>query len=254
MKLFYRKFGEGQPLLILHGLFGQSDNWNTLAKQFSEQGFSVYTIDQRNHGLSPHSDEMSFSSMSSDLLELINDLALKNVILLGHSLGGKTVMQFAIDNPKMADKIIIADIAPKYYAPHHQTVLAGLNAIDFDIVKTRREAEDILVNHIADWGTRQFLLKNIYWKEDGKLGWRFNLPVLSSNMHIVGAPITSDHAVDVPALFIRGGNSNYILDEDMNEISEIFPRCILETIEGAGHWVHAEKPKEFYDAVMHFIK
>jgi pimeloyl-ACP methyl ester carboxylesterase len=254
MKLFYRKYGEGQPLIILHGLFGQSDNWNSLAKEFSEKGFEVYTVDQRNHGLSPHDEEMSFQAMSEDLFELINDLNLKKPVLLGHSLGGKTVMQFAIDHPGIADKIIVADIATKYYAPHHQHVLAALNAVDFDVVNSRKEAEAILTKHIADWGTRQFLLKNIYWKDDGKLAWRFNLKVISEKIQIVGAPITSDETVDVPALFIRGGNSNYIQEEDMNEISEIFPRCMLETIEGAGHWVHAEKPGEFRNAVLNFIK
>lgn len=254
MKLYYRKFGSGQPMIILHGLFGQSDNWNSLGKQFSESGFEVYVVDQRNHGLSPHSKDWSFQFMSDDLKELIRDNNLSNVILIGHSLGGKTVMLYTLQNPSKVDKLIVADIAPKYYPPHHQSVLAGLNAVDFNVVKTRREVEDILIAHISDSGTRQFLLKNIYWKEDSKLDWRFNLKVISENIEVVGSNIPSSDSVDVPALFVRGGNSNYILDDDINAIQELFPRMILETIDGAGHWVHAEKPKEFFESVMHFIK
>ena len=144
MKLFHRKFGEGQPLIILHGLFGQSDNWNTLAKQFSEQGFEVYTVDQRNHGLSPHSEDWNYKVMSEDILELINDNQLKNVILLGHSMGGKTAMQFAINHPDYLNKLIVADIAPKHYPIHHQGVLDALHAVDFNVVKTRKEVEEVL--------------------------------------------------------------------------------------------------------------
>ncbi|MCE3280370.1 MAG: alpha/beta hydrolase fold containing protein [Bacteroidetes bacterium] len=254
MKLHFRKFGQGQPMIILHGLFGQSDNWNSLGKQFAESGFEVYVVDQRNHGLSPHSDEWSFQFMSDDLAELIKDNNLRNVILIGHSLGGKTVMLYTLQNPSRVDKLIVADIAPKYYPPHHQSVLAGLNAVDFNTVKTRREAEDILTAHLPDFGTRQFLLKNIYWKEDGKLDWRFNLKVISENMENVGADIPQSDSVDVPALFIRGANSNYILDEDIDTIQELFPRMMLGTIEGAGHWVHAEKPKEFFESVINFVK
>lgn len=171
MKLFYRKFGQGQPLIILHGLFGQSDNWNSLAKQFSEQGYEVYIVDQRNHGLSPHSDEWNYKVMSDDLLELIQDHQLNNVILIGHSMGGKTVMQFALEHEHLLDKLIVADIAPKYYPLHHQVVLQALEAVDFKTVKTRREAEEIMGRYISDFGTKQFLLKNIYWKDDGELAW-----------------------------------------------------------------------------------
>lgn len=254
MKLYYRKYGEGQPLIILHGLFGQSDNWNSLAKQFGEQGFAVYVADQRNHGLSPHSDEWTYKAMSDDLGELISDLNLKNVILLGHSMGGKTVMEYTLQHPQNVDKLIVADMAPRYYPQHHQDVLAALNAVDFNIVKTRREAEEILSKHISDYGTKQFLLKNIYWKEDGMLDWRFNLPVITANIEAVGAAITSDESCDVPALFIRGERSDYVTEKDLDDIQQLFPRCMLETIEGAGHWVHAEKPLQFFEMVMRFIK
>ncbi len=254
MKLFYRKFGQGQPLIILHGLFGQSDNWNSLAKQFSENGFEVYTVDQRNHGLSPHSDVWNYEAMSADILELINDNHLKNVILLGHSMGGKTAMQFAIQHEDVLDKLIIVDIAPKYYPLHHQDVLSALNEVDFNVVKTRKEVETILSNYISDYGTKQFLLKNIYWKENGELDWRFNLKVISQQIENIGEETPKENTCEAPTLFIRGEKSNYILDNDWKLIQDIFPRSMLETIAGSSHWVHAEKPKEFFECVMRFIK
>ena len=260
MKLFYRKFGQGQPLIILHGLFGQSDNWNTLAKQFSEQNLEVYTVDARNHGLSPHSDVWNYKVMSEDILELIEDNNLKNVILLGHSMGGKIAMLFAMDHPQYLDKLIVADIAPKYYKMHHQGVLEALHAVDFNVVKTRREVEAILSKYISDFGTKQFLLKNIFWIDDTEMAWRFNLEVITQQIENVGQNVDhigdatpKDIVCEVPTLFIRGENSHYILDEDIDLIQELFPNSILETIAGAGHWLHAEKPKEFFDCVIRFV-
>ncbi|HEY0031168.1 MAG TPA: alpha/beta fold hydrolase [Bacteroidia bacterium] len=261
MKLFFRKFGQGQPLIILHGLFGQSDNWNSLAKQFSEQGFEVYAVDQRNHGLSPHSDVWNYKAMSADILELIKDNDLQNVILLGHSMGGKTAMQFAIDHPEYLDKLIVADIAPKYYPIHHQGVLEALQAVDFNVVKTRKEVEEVLSKYISDFGTKQFLLKNIFWTDEEEMAWRFNLNVIIQQIENVGKEVedvseapSTDIVCEVPTLFIRGEYSNYILDEDLDLIQEIFPHSRLETIVGAGHWVHAEKPAAFFEAVMKFAK
>ncbi|HRG36958.1 MAG TPA: alpha/beta fold hydrolase [Bacteroidia bacterium] len=254
MKLFYRKYGKGQPLFILHGLFGQSDNWNTLAKQFSEQGFEVYTIDQRNHGLSPHSTTWDYHSMSTDIEELMGDLLLDKCILLGHSMGGKTAMQFAVEHPHLLDKLIVADMAPKYYPPHHQAVIQGLQAIDFKTIKNRKEAEDTLSQYIEDTGTKQFLLKNIFWKDDGIMDWRFNLNVIAEQIENMGESIQTDHPCEVPALFIRGEKSLYIEDSDLNSIKDIFPRSYVETIKDAGHWVHAEQPQLFFKAVLDFIK
>lgn len=254
MKLFYRKFGQGQPLIILHGLFGQCDNWNTLAKQFSENGLEVFIVDLRNHGLSPHSEVWNYQVMSEDILELINDNELQNVILMGHSMGGKVAMQFAVDHPQVLNKLIVVDISPKYYPMHHQHVLDALQAVDFNVVKNRKEAEEILSKYISDFGTKQFLLKNIYWKTETELAWRFNLKVIVEQIENVGEALISDTVCSIPTLFIRGEKSNYILDEDRNSIQDIFPHYTLETIKDAGHWVHAEKPKEFFDCVMKFIK
>jgi pimeloyl-ACP methyl ester carboxylesterase len=254
MKLFYRKFGEGQPFFILHGLFGQSDNWNTLAKQIAEQGFEVYTVDQRNHGLSPHSDTWDYPSMSADLKELMDALNTRNCILLGHSMGGKTAMQFALEHEDLLEKLIVADMAPRYYPPHHQSVLQGLHAIDFNAIKTRKEAEAILSQYIEDYGTKQFLLKNIYWKEDGQMDWRFNLRVISKEIENAGKGIEADHACQVPSLFIRGEKSDYVLDSDIKDIREIFPRSYVETINDSGHWIHAEQPVAFLKTVLDFVK
>lgn len=241
-------------MIILHGLFGQSDNWNSLAKQFAEAGFEVYAADQRNHGLSPQSEEWDYKAMSDDLYELIRDNNLRNVILIGHSMGGKTVMYYTLEHPETVDKLVVVDIAPKAYPPQHVEVVKGLNAVDFDVVKTRKEVEAVLDEYIDDTGTKQFLLKNVYWKEDGRLDWRFNLKVIDEKMENVGQAIPDDKSTDVPALFIRGEKAGYILDEDMDEIHNLFPRSMLETVAGSGHWVHAEKPKEFFDLVMNFVK
>lgn len=254
MKLFYRKFGQGQPMIILHGLFGQADNWNTLAKQFAEKDFEVYCVDQRNHGLSPHSDVWNYYAMTEDILELINDNQLQNVILLGHSMGGKVAMQFAINHPQFLDKLIVVDIAPKYYPMHHQHVLEALQAVDFSKVKSRKEVEGILSNFISDFGTKQFLLKNLYWKTETELAWRFNLKVIVEQIENVGEALITNTICTVPALFIRGEKSNYILDEDLNSIQDVFPHFELATIADAGHWVHAEKPTEFFERVMKFLK
>ncbi len=264
MKLFYRKIGEGQPLIILHGLFGQSDNWNSIGKQFAEQGFQVYLADLRNHGNSPHSEIWNYQVMSDDIFELIADADLlhhKNIILLGHSMGGKVAMQFAVQHPDLLKQIVVVDIGPKFHLPDNQLVLQALNAIDLKEMKTRKEVELILSQYISDYGTKQFLLKNIYWKENnenadntGVLEWRFNLKTIIQEIKNVSEEIVSDDPCDVPALFIRGALSNYILNADIDFIKTMFVRATIATIEGAGHWVHADKPKEFYQCVVSFIK
>ncbi len=264
MKLFYRKIGEGQPLIILHGLFGQSDNWNSFGKQFAENGFAVYLADMRNHGLSPHSDVWNYQAMSDDILELINDTKLAEagkIILLGHSMGGKIAMLFAMQHPELLDKLIIVDVAPKHYPPHHQDVITGLNAVDLNTLKTRKEAETILSKYISDFGTKQFLLKNLYWKENAEdpsipaaFEWRFNLRVIAENINEISEAIPINSACRTPTLFIRGSKSNYILEEDLKAIRDNFPNSTMETISEAGHWVHVEQPKAFTECVMRFLK
>ncbi|HWY36940.1 MAG TPA: alpha/beta fold hydrolase [Bacteroidia bacterium] len=255
MQLAFRKYGSGQPLLILHGLFGQSDNWNTLAKRFGETGFEVYTIDQRNHGLSPHSEEWNYDVMADDIKEFIDTYKLQKPVLLGHSMGGKTAMFFALKYTGILDKLIVADMSPGAYPPYHDVVLKALEAVDFSKITTRKEAEEILSRHIDDYGTKQFLLKNIYWEDNdtNKMNWRFNLPVIAKkyNEILLAVPET---ATEVKTLFIKGERSHYIADKDIPEIEKRFSNYRLEIIAGSGHWVHAERPNEFYEAVIRFIK
>ena len=250
MKLHHRILGEGQPLLILHGLFGNSDNWQTHAKKLAEY-YQVILIDQRNHGHSDWSDEFTYQAMADDLFELVTDLELKNILLLGHSLGGKTAMWYAQQHPETLDKLIVVDMGIQEYGPHHEDILKGLGLVDLDKVTTRSEVEAILEPHIPEFSTRQFLMKNLYWKEKGVLAWRMNVPVLSEKMEniLVGLP---EKEVMVPTLFIRGGKSGYIQDDDIPGIEERFPDSTLVTIEDAGHWVHAEQPEAFLNAVLEF--
>jgi len=252
MKLHYRKYGKGQPLIILHGLFGSSDNWQTLGKKFAKN-FEVYLVDQRNHGHSPKSDEFNYQLLSDDLHELITDLKLENIILIGHSMGGKTVMNFAQQHPEFIDKLIVVDIGPKEYPMHHDVILEGLNSLDLSRIKSRGQADRELSNYIKDTGVKQFLLKNLYWVEKGQLGWRINIPVLGDKMPDIISAIPNN-VVDTPTLFIRGEKSNYIVEDDFQGIYDQFPNSDIETIYDAGHWVHAENPFSFYNMVMDFSR
>ena len=254
MKLHYKHI-EGPnttPLLIVHGLFGNLDNWQTLGKKFAEH-FPVYLIDQRNHGHSPHSDEFDYDLMAADLYELITDLNLPKVNLVGHSMGGKAAMRLAQLHPEVLKKLVVVDIGPKGYPLHHDAILDGLNAVDFDFVKTRGEADAVISNYIKDEGVKLFLMKNLYWKEKGELAWRMNLPVLTNSMLTIIGAIPADE-VPIETLFLRGEKSNYILEADYSAIYLQFPNCDIETVYGAGHWVHAENPLEFYRFVMEFLE
>lgn len=254
MELAYREYGGGTPLIILHGLFGQSDNWNTLAKRFGDAGFRVFTVDQRNHGLSPHSSVWDYQTMAADLNDFIQQHQLENPILLGHSMGGKTVMFFELMYSGIAQKIIVADIAPRAYEPHHDAVLKALNSVKFDAITTRKQAEEELSKHISDFGTKQFLLKNIYWKdsESNLMDWRFNLKVITQEYDNIGVAIP-DSFSDVRTLFVKGEKSHYIMDSDIPDIKQHFPNAELKVVKDAGHWIHAEKPNEFFEAVIEFI-
>ncbi len=254
MKLFYRKFGQGKPLIILHGLFGQSDNWNTLGKQFSQNGFEVYLVDQRNHGLSPHSDEWNYPAMSDDILELIIDSKLENVLLLGHSMGGKSAMHFAVHHCEKISKLVVADIAPKKYPESNMDIIEGLISVDLIKLQSRKEVEGELGKLISETATKQLLLKNLYWKDEGKLAWRFNLKVINDNRDTVGETfILGNKSCSAPTLFLRGEKSNYILDADFKNIKTFFPAAELKSIADAGHWLHTDKSKEFFETAKEFL-
>lgn len=252
MKLYFKTFGEGRPLMILHGLFGSSDNWLSHAKEFA-QHFKVYLIDLRNHGRSPHSNDFSYDAMAEDLLELIADENLRDVLLVGHSMGGKTILRFAQSHSFLIERMIVADMGVKSYKPHHDEIFKGLFAVDVENCANRKEAEERLSAFVAEESTRQFLLKNIYWKEQGKLAWRFNLQSLFDNRGEIILPLP-DVQIETPTLFIRGELSNYIRETDFESILELVPQATFRTIDKTGHWVHAEAPETFRKMVHDYLR
>jgi pimeloyl-ACP methyl ester carboxylesterase len=254
MTLYSKIEGTGKPLLILHGFLGMSDNWKSIATQYAAEGFQVHALDMRNHGRSFHSDAFSYDLMAQDLLEYCNENQLQTIAIIGHSMGGKVAMLFAVNHPEKVDKLIVADIGPKYYAPHHQDILTGLNAVDFSQKPDRTQVDEILKPYIPDFGTRQFLMKSLYWQEPGQLAFRFNLPVFNKEIEQIGTALPTNLHFDKPTLFLRGGNSNYIKDEDWAGIQKHFPNAVLETIPNVGHWLHAENPKTFFEITSSFLK
>lgn len=254
MKLYANVIGSGKPMLILHGFLGMGDNWKTLGKRFAdEEGFQVHLIDQRNHGRSPHTEDFSYELMAEDIKDYCQKNNLEDIVLIGHSMGGKTAMHVAIKYPKLIKALIIVDIAPKYYRAHHQTILEGLTMLQNAELSSRRTADDKLKEYIDDLGIRQFLLKNLYWKEKGKLALRMNLPVLIEKIEAVGQTISDDAKYDGRTLFIKGEKSNYIKKDDNSLLKKHFPKSQLLTIKDSDHWVHAEKPDEFFKAVVGFL-
>ncbi|WP_254562572.1 alpha/beta fold hydrolase [Dyadobacter diqingensis] len=254
MQLNYKKIGEtGKPLVILHGVFGFLDNWLTIGKTISEQGFIVYLVDQRHHGRSPHEGTLDFPTLAADLKEFLDQQNLESPILIGHSMGGKTVMEYAVHYPDTFEKLVVVDIGPKQYPIHHTRILKGLNALPVEEIENRQQADDFLSTYEPILSVRQFLLKNLYRKEEGGFDWRFNLTVLTRDMAKVGAPIEATKLVETSTLFIRGEKSDYILDEDWDGILKIFPNAELETIANAGHWVQAEQPKAFVEHLLAYL-
>lgn len=251
--LYSRIEGNGRPLLIIHGFLGMSDNWKSLGSQYAAQGFQVHILDLRNHGKSFHSDVFNYEVMAQDVLEYCNENNLEKVSIIGHSMGGKVAMIFATTYPERVEKLIVADIGPKYYPPHHQDIFAGLNAVDFSKKPDRSEVEEALYPYIPDFGTRQFIMKNVYWVEPGQLGFRFNLKVFNDNIDEIGTALPENALFSNPTLFIRGGNSKYILDDDASQIKNHFPNFKLVTLPNVGHWLHAENPKLFFEETSSFL-
>ena len=251
MQLFHRIYGEGKPLIILHGLFGFSDNWQSQAKVLANY-FLVITVDLRNHGHSPWSDDFSYALMAQDVANLMDQLNINHAVMVGHSMGGKVALHFAQEYPEKLTKLVVVDMGVKSYPPHHQHILDALHQLPLDQLKTRNEAAALLRSQLQNEGVVQFILKNLYWKEKGLLAWRMNLSVLEASMSEILAAIPPKEIV-IPTLFIRGALSNYILDEDWSEIEEIVFDAELVTINGAGHWVHAEKIDEFLEALLHYL-
>lgn len=254
MTLYSKIEGQGKPLLILHGFLGMSDNWKTLGTKYAEAGYQVHLLDLRNHGRSFHSDEFTYDAMVQDVYDYCFENNLTNIDLIGHSMGGKVGMFFAMAHPEMLHKLIVADIAPRYYSPHHEDIIAALHAVDFTKKPSRTEVDTIMQQYVPDFGTRQFLMKNLYWETPEQLAFRFNFPVLDTEYDNIGKALDQNMVYEKPTLFLRGSKSNYIAETDLSDIKHHFPNSQIITIPNAGHWLHAENPGAFYEETISFLK
>ncbi|QCX54042.1 alpha/beta fold hydrolase [Elizabethkingia sp. JS20170427COW] len=243
----------GTPLLVFHGLFGMLDNWGSFGREFGEL-FPTHLMDLRNHGKSFHSEEMNPQVLAEDILHYMEFHQLEKVNLLGHSLGGKAVMTFAISYPEKVEKLIVADMSPKAYPPHHQGIIKALQSVDFSQIKSRGEVEEILQQYIHEKPVIQFLTKNLYWTEDKNLAWRFNLPVLAVKYNDFVSSAVKYGQFPGETLFLGGEKSNYILPQDEFLIKQLFPKAQIAKIANAAHWVQADNPKDFNKAVKEFLK
>lgn len=250
--LYFTTLGQGPPLVILHGVFGSGENWATVSKIFADH-FTVWLPDQRNHGRSPHNPVHTYTAMADDLKKFAADHVPEPFFLIGHSMGGKVAMHVARLYPEILRKIVVVDIAPRRYEPHHQAIIAGLQAVPLETVGSRTEAAAHMAPFIPEEDVRQFLLKNLYRNEEGRFSWRINLPVLARAVLEIGEELPPGPPIDVPVLFVKGGKSRYINDTDMAAIPARFPRSQVTVVEDAGHWVQAEKPAEFASQVLNFL-
>ncbi|HLV42584.1 MAG TPA: alpha/beta fold hydrolase [Brumimicrobium sp.] len=250
MELNYKKYGEGKAFIILHGLFGSSDNWHTHGKKLADY-FEVYMVDQRNHGDSDWSDEFSYDLMAEDLHEFIQKHDLKEIILMGHSMGGKTAMRYAQLYPESIDKLIVVDMGVKEYPITHDGIIEGLKSLDLKTIESRGEANKALSEYIRNSAIRQFLLKNLNREGQNDFSWKINLPVLEEKLPEVVRALPVKETM-IETLFISGGQSDYVLPEDQDNIRKYFPLADFYTIERAGHWIHAEAPEEFMEEVLGF--
>ncbi len=253
IKLFHRKYGQGQPLIILHGLFGSSDNWHSLAKRWGER-FSVYTLDLRNHGSSPHESEMNYSIMASDLNQFLMDQRIEGAALLGHSMGGKVAMQFASKHPDKVAALAVLDIGVSKTEGKHDHILEALKHIHPEDFSSREDIQHELERYVKATQVLQFLMKNILRKVDQSFSWKFNRDVLLETYPLLSSPLELSESYMGPTLFLRGQNSGYLENEMDPEILQYFPLAILQTIENAGHWLHAEQPDQIFERISDFFE
>ncbi len=254
MDLFCKEYGAGPPLIILHGLLGASGNWHTLSSRVFGAHFHVFTVDQRNHGRSPHDDRLDYPAMAADLAGFMDGHGLASAHLMGHSMGGKTAMEFALTYPGRVEKLVVVDIAPKPYPGRHTEILDALQAVDPGAFRSRTDIDAALGQRIASYPIRQFLLKNLRPDGQGRYAWQMNLDAIVRNHDRISAGPEAAGTFDGPALFVRGGASDYVTDADVPEIRRRFPAARVVTIPGAGHWVHAEAPQAFAQAVLGFLQ
>lgn len=256
MELFYREYGHGKPMIILHGLLGISDNWVAFARRLSDEGYRIFIPDQRNHGQSPHHPVLNYYALTDDLVEFIEHHQLEKPVILGHSMGGKVAMRYTLEHTDKVDRLIVVDTSLRTYYRfnYHLKLIDAMLAVDFNSVATRPEVENKLRERITEERVIRFLMKNLFWKEKGKLGWRPDLQAISNHVDSMYDGVFYSAKYDKPALFIRGGQSDYILEEDIPVILQNFPEAIIKTIENGTHWVHADEPEEFYHLVKEFLK
>ncbi|PLX08855.1 MAG: alpha/beta hydrolase [Marinilabiliales bacterium] len=250
MELFFRRYGnEGdQPIIILHGLFGISDNWVTYARRLSQEGFEVFVPDQRNHGQSPKSDIFNYLALTDDLFDFIDDNEIEDPIIIGHSMGGKVAMRFTLENPKLVKKLVVVDITLKAYGPRkqHLKIIEAMKSINLKEIKHRSEAEDQLAEYIPEKKIQLFVLKNLHRVDKDEFEWRLNFEGIEKSLKTMFDAITTSVKYKKPTLFIKGGASDYILLEDFEQIKYNFPNAEIVTIENASHWVHVEAAEKFY--------
>jgi pimeloyl-ACP methyl ester carboxylesterase len=254
LSLNYKEYGTGDKnMIVLHGFLGSLDNWHSLATEWSKHGLHIYTIDQRNHGRSPHTDHHSFPLMVEDLKDFMSQHQIAEAIIMGHSMGGKVAMQFALTYPELCSKLIVVDMSPRAYKPGHDDVFDAIFQVSLDTIQTRKEAEEAMTPYLGDFGTRQFILKSLERTPEGHYAWKFNLRTLFQDYTEINKAVNSSRSFEKPTLFIRGGLSLYVKDSDMNDIKTLFPGAAIHKIDDAGHWVHADKPKEFSEAILDFV-
>jgi esterase len=251
MQLHFKESGQGRAVILLHGLLGSVDNWHPIALRLAGS-FHVFALDQRNHGQSPHSDVMNYSLMAGDVDEFMSLCGLTTAMIIGHSMGGKTAMQFALNFPNRVEKLIVADMAPRAYAPAHKKIFAALLGLDLPNFQSRPQIEGALAPEIPDLALRRFLLKNLGRNSNGRFFWKINLRGIAENYLRLREPVSASVPFARPALFIRGGKSNYLNPEDVPLIRKLFPQSEIQTIPNAGHWVHADQPEEFLRLVLNF--
>jgi len=252
MNLHFEAVGEGRPLIILHGLLGSADNWRSMSRRLGAH-YQVFAVDLRNHGRSPHSDIFDYDVMVADLREFVEQQALTRIMLLGHSIGGKVAMQFAIDYSEQVDRLVIVDIGPKPYEPSQRYILEALRSLDLTRCKSFADVDAALAAEVSGESLRQFLLKNLARDENGRLRWKVHLEAIDRNYDKLARGLAPGRTFDKPTLFIRGGRSNYIEDDDAPLIRQIFPQAEIATLPEAGHWVHVDLPEEFFQTALNFL-
>ncbi len=254
MELHFKETGSGPALVILHGLFGMSDNFTSISSELG-RNFHVFMVDQRNHGRSGHSQVFNYEAMSDDLLGFLELHGIERASLLGHSMGGKTAMQFAFDHPEKVDRLIVADISPaaRNNRDQHQGLIDIMLGLDLSKFKSRIDVAYYLEDKVQSFRLRQFLLKNLYWKDKTTLGWKMNLEVINKNLDEIFREIRTAAAFNRPTLFLKGAVSDYIRESDLELIKKMFSHVAFQTIAGASHWLHADNPAGFIEAVRNFL-